>query len=171
MLQLPSDGSSLFIEHRGSLIDYATGIMGSRAQAEDVVQEAWVRFQAASRERFFSEPLGYLYRIVRNLALDGRRRSNLESRLLGTPGSEAASLVSAGEEPTPEVVAVHREELRLLTAALAELPRRTRIAVEMHRLGGCTLREIAEFLGISQPLAHKLVMDGIRHCKRQLRRQ
>lgn len=168
---MPSDSSALFIEHRGSLIDYAAGIIGSRAHAEDVVQEAWLRFQAASKERLFEEPLGYLFRIVRNLALDGRRRSTLEARLLGAVESEPASFVIPAAEPTPETVALHREELRLLTAALVELPRRTRIAVEMHRLGGCTLREIAEFLGISQPLAHKLVMDGVRHCKRQLRRR
>jgi len=124
----------------------------------------------ASKERLFDEPLGYLFRIVRNLALDGRRRFALESRLLAAAESEAASFVSPAAEPTPETVALDREELRLLRAALAELPRRTRIAVEMNRLGGCTLREIADFLGISQPLAHKLVMDGIRHCKRRLRR-
>lgn len=151
------------------MIDYATGIVGSRAHAEDVVQEAWVRFQVASRERLFDEPLGYLFRIVRNLALDGRRRFALEARLLGA--ADGADIVSpAAAEPTPETVVIDREELRLLQAALAELPRRTRIAVEMHRVGGCTLREIGEFLGISQPLAHKLVTDGIRHCKRQLRR-
>lgn len=135
-----------------------------------MVQEAWLRFQAASKERLFDEPLGYLFRIVRNLALDGRRRLALESRLLGDSANDAASAVTPAAEPTPETVALHREELRLLAAALAELPKRTRIAVEMHRLGGCTLREIADFLGLSQPSAHKLVMDGIRHCKRRLRR-
>src|SRR5687767_1062042 len=41
---VPSDTTSLFIEHRGSLVEYATRIVGSRAHAEDVVQEAWLRF-------------------------------------------------------------------------------------------------------------------------------
>lgn len=167
---MPSDATSLFVAHRGSLVEYATRIVGSRAHAEDVVQEAWLRFQAASKERLFDEPLGYLFRIVRNLALDGRRRLALESRLLGDSENDTASSVAPATVPTPETVALYREELRLLASALAELPKRTRIAVEMHRLGGCTLREIADFLGLSQPSAHKLVMDGIRHCKRRLRR-
>ena len=37
------DTTTLFVEHRRSLIDYATRIVGSRAHAEDVVQEAWLR--------------------------------------------------------------------------------------------------------------------------------
>ena len=86
---MPSDTTSLFIEHRGSLVDYATRIVGSRAQAEDLVQEAWLRFDEVARKRFLDEPLGYLYRIVRNLALDGRRRASLESEVLA--GGESAT--------------------------------------------------------------------------------
>jgi RNA polymerase sigma-70 factor (ECF subfamily) len=52
--------------------------------------------------------------------------------------------------------------------ALAELPERTRIAVEMHRFGGCTLKEIAEHFGISVSMAQVLVTDGVRHCQSRL---
>ena len=52
--------------------------------------------------------------------------------------------------------------------AIAELPERTRIALEMHRFGGCKLKEIAAALGISIPLAHILVAEGVQHCKRRL---
>src|SRR5919109_618018 len=71
---------AFFMAHRPNLVSYASGIVGSRAQAEDVVQEAWLRFDDASRLRLREEPLGYLYRIVRNLALDGRRRLAREDR-------------------------------------------------------------------------------------------
>jgi RNA polymerase sigma factor (sigma-70 family) len=76
------DTTALFVEHRRSLIDYATRIVGSRAHAEDVVQEAWLRFDEVSRQRLLDEPLSYLYRIVRNLALDGRRSQAREARYL-----------------------------------------------------------------------------------------
>ncbi len=159
------------MEHRRSLVDYATRLVGSRAHAEDVVQEAWLRFDEATRQRLLDEPLGYLYRIVRNLALDGRRRVALESRLMsGGEGSAPSSILPAAQ-PTPEAVALHRDELRLLMAALEELPERTRIAFEMHRFGGCKLREIAEFLDISLPWAQRLVADGVLHCRRRLGRR
>jgi RNA polymerase sigma factor (sigma-70 family) len=166
-----SNTTSLFIEHRRSLVDYATRIVGSRAQAEDLVQEAWLRFDEAARQRLLEEPLGYLYRIVRNLALDGRRRTALEGDLAVAGASEALNVVSPAAGPTPEAVALYREELRLLVAALDELPERTRIAFEMNRMGGCKLREIAEFLGISVPWAQRLVAEGLLHCRRRLKRK
>jgi RNA polymerase sigma-70 factor (ECF subfamily) len=165
---VPSDSASLFIEHRVSLVAYATRLVGSRAHAEDVVQEAWLRFDEVTRQRLLDEPLGYLYRIVRNLALDGRRRTALESRVVLESSADSAI---ADPEPTPEAVALHRDELRVLMAALGELPERTRIAFEMHRFGGCKLREIAGFLGISLPLAHRLVAEGMLHCRRRLKRK
>lgn len=168
---MPSDAVSLFVAHRGSLVEYATRIVGSRAQAEDLVQEAWLRFDEVSRQRLLDEPLGYLYRIVRNLALDGRRRAAFERGLAAGGANDALFAVSPSAEPTPEAVALHREELRLLLAALDELPERTRIAFEMHRLGGCRLREIAEFLEISPAWAQRLVMEGLLHCRRRLKRK
>jgi RNA polymerase sigma factor (sigma-70 family) len=158
----------LFMTHRGALVDYASGIVGSRAQAEEVVQEAWLRLDQAARRRLLDEPLGYLYRIVRNLALDDRRRMVRELRVVSAEPVERAADVSADERPTPEMEALYKDELQRVMDALAELPERTRIAVEMHRIGGCKLKEIAAFLGISLPLAHVLVADGVRHCKRRL---
>ena len=164
---MPSDTTSLFSEHRRSLVDYAASIVGSHAQAEDVVQEAWLRFDEVSRQRFLTEPLAYLYRIVRNLALDDRRTGARQARLLASQPA-AVAVVSSSFSPTPEKVALYKDELRLLHAALAELPKRTRIAFEMHRLGGCKLREIAAHLGISLPLAQRLVADGLEHCRTRL---
>lgn len=164
---MSSDTSALFIEHRASLIAYATNIVGSRAEAEDLVQEAWVRLEEAAQQRLVSEPLAYLYRIIRNLAMDGRRDIVRERRLLAL-GDGHAPAVSGAPSLSPETVALYRDELRALDKALAELPRRTRIAVEMHRLGGYKLREIAAFLDISLPLAHRLVTDGLEHCRERL---
>lgn len=163
------DTTALFVEHRRSLVDYATGIVGSRAQAEDVVQEAWLRFDEVCRQRLLDEPLSYLYRIVRNLALDGRRSQAREDRYLVRGAALQAEAV-AEDRPSPEAEAVGRGELRAIQAALLELPERTRIALEMHRFGGATLRDIADFLDISIGLAHALVQDGLEHCRARLMR-
>jgi len=168
---VPSDSASLFIEHRVSLVVYATRLVGSRAHAEDVVQEAWLRFDEVTRQRLLEEPLGYLYRIVRNLALDGRRRTALENQVVLEGSADPGFAGSSRAEPTPEAVALHRDELRVLMAALNELPERTRIAFEMHRFGGCKLREIADLLEISVPWAQRLVAEGMLHCRRRLKRK
>ncbi|MCG8559818.1 MAG: sigma-70 family RNA polymerase sigma factor [Hyphomicrobiales bacterium] len=166
-----STALSLFVTHRRALIDYASSITGSRAQAEDLVQEAWLRFDEASRGRFLEDAKGYLYRIVRNLALDQHRRLLRESRLIAHDGIERAAETCHDAIPTPETVALFKDEIRCVMEAMAELPERTRIAFEMHRFGGATLKEIAAFLGISVSLAQILVTDGAEHCKQRLARR
>ncbi|MCY1267945.1 putative RNA polymerase sigma factor FecI [compost metagenome] len=159
---------ALYLSHRGELVNYAGGIVGDRAQAEDLVQEAWLRFEAAAQARPLDEPVGYLYRIVRNLALDSRRRTLREGRVVEWQGESATGEI-ADESPSPEAEAVARAELGLLMAAMAELPERTRIALEMRRLGGCKLKDIAAHLGVSVSVAHDIIAEGIAHCRRRVR--
>jgi RNA polymerase sigma-70 factor (ECF subfamily) len=142
--------------------------VGSRAQAEDLVQEAWFRLDAALSKRIVHEPQAYLYKIVRNLALDRRSATAREGQVVAHEGIGDIAKSSRFSGPTPEGVALYRDELRRLMQAMDELPQRTRIAFQMHRLGGFKLREIAAHLGISLPLAHALVVDGLEHCKKRL---
>ena len=155
----------LFMAHRTALIDYAKPILGCRAQAEDVVQEAYLRFDRVGAERVLDEPVGFLFRIVRNLALDLVRRLGREGKMLSATDCQEI----AEERPSPEAQAIHRDQLQVVLAALDELPERTRLAVRLHRLEGLTLSEIADRLGISVGLAHSLVCDGIAHCQQRLR--
>lgn len=154
--------------HRVALVNYATGIVGDPAHAEDVVQEAWLRFGAATDKRHLQEPVGYLYRIVRNLAIDSYRRRMRETRNADA-GPEDAIRNAADDAPSPEAATVARDELRLLAEAMAELPERTRIALEMRRFGGCKLREIADHLDISVTTAYEIIAEGIAHCRRRVR--
>lgn len=154
----------LFVAHRSALVDYAKPILGCRARAEDVVQEAYLRFDGIAADRTLDEPVGFLFRIVRNLALDLSRRLGREGRL----HTQVESDDIAEDRPSPEAEALYRDQLQAVLQALDELPERTRIAVRMHRLDGCTLAQIAAHLGISVGLAHSLVADGIDHCRRRL---
>lgn len=131
---MPADTTGLFVEHRGSLVNYANGILHDRAGAEDVVQEAYLRFSAAAKDDHIANPVSYLYRIVRNLALDWTRRASFEAPKVATPVLEGV----ASDAPTAERILFYRDELRVISEALAELPERTRIAFRMYRLEGRT---------------------------------
>jgi RNA polymerase sigma-70 factor (ECF subfamily) len=162
----------LYLAHRAALIDYAAPIVGCRVRAEDVVQEAWLRFSAAAdKERTEAnqivQPLAYLYRIVRNLALDLVRKLNAES--VHPAGSVLLHEVPAAV-PGPEQEAVDRNQVRVLAAALQELPPRTRLAFDLHRFGGKTFAEIGAVLGISQARAHGLVQEAVAYCIARLSR-
>ena len=157
---------ALYLEHRGSLVNYANGIVRDRAGAEDVVQEAWLRFSAAvgsDRPEFeISLPVSYLYRIVRNLALDWVSRSR-------GPGTRVATMDEIQHDaPSPERVLFYRDELRVLADALAELPDRTQLAFRLYRLEGHTLQQVADRLGVSVVRVHQLVKEAILHAARRL---
>lgn len=69
---------STFERHRGLLFSVAYRILGSAADAEDVVQDAWLKWSAADRSQV-AEPKSYLARIASNLAVD-RLRSARQQR-------------------------------------------------------------------------------------------
>ena len=161
---MPSDTTTLFVEHRGSLVNYANGILGDRAGAEDVVQEAYLRFSAAAKHSQITNPVSYLYRIVRNLALDWASRRSFEAPKDTTELLDSIPL----DAPNAEQVLFYRDELRVIAGALAELPERTRTAFRMYRLEGRTLQAIAGHLGVSVVRAHQLVKEAILHAARRL---
>ncbi|MEM9157653.1 MAG: sigma-70 family RNA polymerase sigma factor [Verrucomicrobiota bacterium] len=166
-IQVNEPESDYFYEtYRKPLIGYAQGFVDNAHSAEDIVQEAFARFAGKSVSETIDSPVAFLYRVVRNLALDYRRRFQFEQRLFSDKDIEAEKADSSRMNPARS--AMSKEELSQLRAVLSELPERTRIAVEMHRWGGCKLREIAEHLGVSVSMAQVLVRDGVAHCYRRM---
>jgi RNA polymerase sigma-70 factor (ECF subfamily) len=121
---------NLFLTHQAALVDYATPIVGDPMRAEDVVQEAFIRFVQLDRKAV-DQPVAYLYRIVRNLALDWTRRRATEQR---HGGAEPLWWMLPDTPRTPEQDMLHRRDLARIGAALDGLAPETRLAVEVHRL-------------------------------------
>ena len=164
------DSLQLFLLAQPDLLRYATRITGDPAEAQDVVQDAWLRFRGTVDSRNLEEPNGYLFRIVHNLALDRQRRDWREGRIFATEATIASEHVPS-DEPSQQASLEAKEELATLVKALGQLPHRTRRAFEMHRLDDMKLIEIAEELGVSKSLASELVIEGVEFCKRALRRR
>lgn len=157
-----ADALTLFMSHRGELVNYASAIVGDRARAEDVVQEAWLRFsERAQGGADIAQPANYLYAIVRNLALDWLKRT---SRNTPQPISDTALEGIPSEAPSAERVLYYRDQLRVLEELVSELPERTQIAFRMYRVERRPLKEIADRLGVSIPRVHKMVKDAVLHC-------
>jgi hypothetical protein len=64
-----STDQQTFADHRSLLFAIAYRILGTAADAEDVVQDAWFKWSAANRGRVV-DPKAYLGRIVSNLSMD-----------------------------------------------------------------------------------------------------
>lgn len=163
------DALSIFLTQRPALVRYVVKLTGDRAEAEDLLQEAWLRFSDIVDGRQIEEPEGYLHRIVRNLVLDGRRRKGLEQRLFDDDAGRIAETI-ASDEPSALANAEARDELAIVQGVIAHMPDRMRIAFEMHRFQGVKLVDIAAHLSISKSLAHELVVEGVEQCKKALRK-
>jgi len=158
------DRLGAYLRHRGSLLETAAGMVG-RARAEDVVQEAWLRLDRSATG--VQQPSGYLFRIVRNLAVDLLRRSRWE-----VDGTTAADALCAAPSPmpSPEQHATASADLRSVMQALQQLPALQRQAFHLHRFEEATYAQIAQRLGVSQGTAHSLVQGALAHCVASLAR-
>ncbi len=156
----------IYIENRSALVDYATSIVGSRATAEDAVQEAYFRFVAPPElPADMRSPAFYLFRIVRNIAIDMTRSMSSEARR----DELFAEMIDADAlAPSPEEEIIQREGLALVLAALDELPEEAREAFQMKRLDGATYMDIAARLGTSKSSAHRLVQDTLAHIMQRM---
>jgi RNA polymerase sigma factor (sigma-70 family) len=157
--EITQDWQSFYLAHRGDLVRYATPILGSREAAEDVVHDAFLKFRSAQlRASAPEQVLAFLYRIVRNLAFDTLKRRKVEARVRD---AESPVWLVPQPERTPEEIALHDEQLRIVGEVLDGLPVEVRVAMEMHRFGGFTLEEVAERLGVSVATAHRYVKTAM----------
>lgn len=159
--------TDVFEEHRPVLIGVAYRMLGRIADAEDVVQEAWLRWSAASREDV-REPRAFLVRIVTRLAVDrlrqlGTRREayvgpwlpeplvtdfgptvpdTAEQAVLAESVSVAVLIVLESLSPLERAVFVLREAFGFPYAEIAAALDRTEAAVR--QLGGRARRHVEE---------------------------
>lgn len=162
----PAETLALYRENRDELLNYAARIVRDRASAEDIVQEAWLKFSdRLQQDGEVGQPLGYLYAIVRNLALNLVRRTAMQGKVV-VAVPEVENVVY--DVPSAEQVLHYKDELRVMAEAIAELPERTQTAFRLYKIEGRPLREIAAQLDISVPRAHQLVKEAGLHAARRV---
>lgn len=151
-----------FVRDREKLILAACRIVDSRAVAEELVQDSWLRWRNRGYPADKAEHI--FRRIVRNLALDWRRRSMTERQVV------QAQVLLQDTSPDSERILSSRQELRAAVKALEELPGRTLRAFRLHRIHGRPYAAIAEEMSISPSTAFKLVEDAMVHVVLRLQR-
>jgi RNA polymerase sigma-70 factor, ECF subfamily len=156
-----------FVRHRTELIAYAYRMLGSPFEAEDAVQETFIRaWRAVDRFEGRAALRSWLYRIATNVCLDmlqGRERrarpmdlgpaqEPVESNLNTLPEVRWLQPIPDGlvAESDPADVAVARETIRLaFVAALQHLPPRQRAVLILCEVLRWQASEVAELLDTS----------------------
>jgi RNA polymerase sigma factor (sigma-70 family) len=135
----------------------ATRMMGNRAEAEEIAQEAMLKLWRASKSGEINKASisTWLYSVTANLCIDRLRchRKTLPIHDLPEP-----------VDPTPAVAQVLLEDARksALRAALADLPERQAMAVSLRFIEGLQNPEIADIMGVSIEAVESLTARGKR---------
>lgn len=142
----------------------------SRADAEDLLQELWLRvWQCAGQWDGSGRLLAWLLAIATNLALNhlrGRRALVSLAALAEDEFSETLATASDALVAGPEEQVLWHDQLDRVRSAMALLPARQQAALRLVRLEGRTLREAASILGVPVGTvksrlhhAHRLLME------------
>ncbi|HEY0931802.1 MAG TPA: sigma-70 family RNA polymerase sigma factor [Gemmatimonas sp.] len=152
------DPTTDFETHRPRLVRLAYRMLGSRASAEDMVQEAWLRWRSVDQDTV-QDAGGYLSRIVTRLCLDEMksarvRRESYVGQWLPEP------LVEDIEDP------IDSDDLTLtLMLALERLSPLERAAFLLHDVFGQPLNEIATALDRDAAAVRQLASRARKHVQ------
>ena len=162
----------LYEERRANLVRFFAARLGSRAEAEDLVQDLYIRISALETVGPVDNPSALLHRIGSNLMLD-RLRSQKRAGARDSDWRDANTTVVAGheiaDEPTADEVVAGRQRLKALVEAVEDLPEKTRQAFQLHKLDGHSNAETARRMGISVSTVEKHKSAALKTLTRRLR--
>lgn len=149
---------------RARLLAYARQMLGgSRADAEDVLQDVFVRAYGALRANEREVSLrAWLYRIAHNRCVDELRRP-VESA--GAPPDALERVEARAGDPVTTLE--RRESLRRLVQDVQRLPEQQRSALLMRELSGMPYQELAAALDVTVPAVKSLLVRarvGLAHA-------
>lgn len=114
-------------------------------EAEDLVQEAWVRLAGYEREREpVAQPEAFLMRTALNLSIDAYRMALAHGEQV-----QPDDAVLIDVTPPPEAVVLGRERMARMSVCLGRLSPKARNILLAHRLEGLSYQEIGQRYGLS----------------------
>lgn len=147
--------------HESGLRAYLHNCFPALADADDIVQESFLRVLRAKIAGKLRSPRGFLFKVARNAAIDVFRRSRTIS-LDAIVENDGLAVLAEGPGVS-ESVSRH-EEIDLLIEAIESLPRRCRQVLKLRKIYGLSHKEIGLRLGISERTVNVQVGKGVRRC-------
>jgi RNA polymerase sigma-70 factor (ECF subfamily) len=165
--QPPTDDDAVadFARVRSRLLGIAYRVLGNWSEAEDIVQDAWVRWQTCDRSRVLN-PTAFLVTTTTRLAINTAQSARL--RRESYVGGWSAEPADSGDDPT---AAVERSEAlaRGVLLLVQRLSPTERAAYVLRHAFDYSYPEIAEVLQTSEPNARQLVSRASKHLTAERR--
>ena len=158
-----ADPAAAFEPHRARLLGLAYRMLGSMAEAEDAVQEAYLRWHAADRSRI-DEPRAFLMTTTTRLCLDvlksaRARREEYVGPWLPDPVIDTTSLAPDAQTELAEDLSI------ALLLALESLSPLERAAFLLHDVFDYSFAQIADALGRNEAACRQLATRARTHVR------
>jgi RNA polymerase sigma factor (sigma-70 family) len=138
--------------------------------AQDLMQEVYVRILKIKNLQGIEQPRAYLYKVAACVAYEhAQHRSECAMHVpYDDAADEGISGSSSFESNAPESAAAVAERLNELAARLNELSPRVRDTILWHHRDGYTCDEIAEKLAAATHRVKKYLVKGLAHCRKEV---
>jgi RNA polymerase sigma factor (sigma-70 family) len=152
------DFATLYRTTVAPLRRYLTRLLGNSTEAQDIAHDAYLRVYPTADKPTTLQPEAVLYTTARRLAINRLKRRSI------SPISGNAAPLDSAASSTPGVAqqVMARQELRLLEAAIAQLPEGCRNVLLLRKVELLSHREIAERLGIAVSTVEKQHVRALR---------
>jgi RNA polymerase sigma-70 factor, ECF subfamily len=148
-LLLQARFQALVLPHLDRMVAFASRRLGNRADAEDVVQDSFVRaWLGFSELRDEGRVRSWLYRIVRSVLSDFRARRGHRETLAPMLHLDGAEDVAVSDEPGPFERLTESISSAQIHELLRMIPESFSVPVELHDIEGLRYHEIAEIIGV-----------------------
>jgi RNA polymerase sigma factor (sigma-70 family) len=156
--------------YRAPLMAFFLRRLPDRAEAEDLVQEVFVRMVARGGAEDLRNADAFVFAIAGNLLRDRARLARTHSAAAHDPLEDVADTRDHNlvEHLAPDRVLLGREKLALVSRALNELPPRTRNIFVLYRMESMRRRDIAMLHGITVSAVEKHIAKALEHLMARL---
>jgi RNA polymerase sigma-70 factor (TIGR02957 family) len=155
------DAAAVFDEHRGLLVSVAYRILGSVADAEDAVQEAYLRWSGVDHSEI-KDPRAFLVRVTTRLAIDRLRRAR--TRRESYVGPWLPEPILTRQDPSEEVAMAESVSMAMLVV-LETLSPLERAVFVLREAFGMPHAEIADVLGRREEAVRQLARRAREHVR------
>jgi RNA polymerase sigma-70 factor (ECF subfamily) len=161
-----------FLEKREALVLFLAARTRSMTEAEDLVQELYLKLRGMDEAMEVRAPVALLYRMASNLMVDQVRSAQRSARRDGQWRRETRDSLG-GEDvvtgPAADDLLISRERARQLAHAVSELPPQMGRAFRLHKLEGLSQAQTAEAMGVSRKMIEQHIQAAVRRLTERLR--
>lgn len=138
--------SKLFDQFHPSLYRYLYRMTGSHSEAEELLQETFVKAMVSLKVKNLKQARAWLYKVARNLYVDWVRKNSAEQRMVDHVKRNTLHTSPLGN---PEAEYDQKERQRRLSKIMQRMPERMRTILYLREVEEFSYRELSETMELS----------------------